>query len=160
MYGAAGQESFSGVMVVDGTADMAYRSTTNFAGMVDATYTHQLPGGHNIVADADFYSIMRYIDDGRGNYGEFAADGTGQATLDLMSAEASGVWNLAFGRGAGCYTDANYNATGAGHVEVTGTGDDSVTFNGMGITAGGGTLQFIADWVGSISVADFSLTAH
>jgi hypothetical protein len=159
MYGPAGQESYSIVTVEDGWADMAYRTTTNFAQMRDCSYGYQLPGGHNIVLDAAFYYIDRYIGDNRGESGEFEAWGTGAATLDCMSAEASGNWALKLGCGCGCYTDANYNATGAGHVEVTGTGNNGVTFNGMGVSTGGGTLQFIADWLGNISIGDYSLTA-
>jgi len=160
MYGAAGQLSWSIVDVEDGTASMAYRSTTNFAQMTDATYGYQLSGGHNIVVNADDYEIDRGILDGRGNSGTLFATGSGSATLDCMSAGASGVWDLVFGRGAGCYTDANFNATGSGgHFAVTGTGVNSVTFNGMGVSSGGGSLSVIADWANNFSINDFSLTA-
>jgi len=159
-YGPSGQTSWSYVGVGDGYASMAYRSTTNFAQQRDCCYTYQLPGGHNIDVNAVYYEIDRYAEDGRGNSGEFYAHGTGTATLDCMNAEASGCWSLKLGGGCGCYTDANYNASGAGHVKVTGTGNNSVAFDGMGISSGGGTLKFIADWVSSISIADYSLTAN
>lgn len=161
MYGNDGQESWSFVGVDGGSASMAYRTTTNFAQMTDATYGYQLSGGHNIVVtSADYYEIDRGISDGRGNSGWLYADGEGSATLDCMSAGASGVWSLQFGRGAGCYTDANFNATGTdGYFEVTGEGNNSITFNGMGVSSGGGSLSFIADWVGSFSIGDCSLTA-
>lgn len=160
MYGNPDQFSISSVYIEEGEADMAYRTTTNYAQMRDCCYGHQLPGGHNIVLDASYYEIDRYIEDGRGNSGEFWAEGTGTATLDCMNAEASGCWSLKLGRGCGCYTDANFNATGAGYVEVTGEGNNSVTFNGMNVSSGGGTLQFIANWVNSISIGDYSLTAN
>jgi hypothetical protein len=161
MYGSGGQVDTAFVGVEDGSASMAFRSTTNFAQMVDGTYTYQLPGGHNIIANAESYLINRFISDGRGDTGTFNAVGNGAATLDCMSSEASGVWNLTLGRGAGCYTDANFNATGlGGTVLVTGVGNDSVTFNGMGASSGGGTLQFVANWLNSVSISDFSLTAH
>ena len=161
MYGNGGQESWCNVGT-DGTASVAFRSTTNFASMTDATYTYQLPGGHNVViTGATGYEIDRGITDGRGNAGSVYATGDGSATLDCMSAEASGVWNLAFGRGAGCYTDANFTAIGAsGYFEATGVGNDSVTFNGLGISSGGGVLSVIANWVNNFSIGDYSLTAH
>lgn len=159
MYGPDGQESYSIVSVEDGWADMSYRTTTNYAQMRDCGYQYQLPGGHNVILDATAYYIDRYISDGRGESGEFEAWGTGAATLDCMSAEASGGWALKLGRGCGCYTDANFNATGAGYVEITGAGNNGVQFNGMGVSTGGGVLQFIADWVGNISISDYSLTA-
>ncbi len=161
MYGAAGQKSYSGVSVSGGTADMAYRSTTNYAAMVDASYGYQLTGGHNIVANADSYVISRYINDGNGELGSFYAVGNGVATLDCMSAEASGNGVLKFGQGAGCYTDANFNASGAGGIAtITGTGGSSVVFTGMGLSSGGGTLQIVADWLNNVSISDYSLTAN
>lgn len=161
MYGSAGQYSWSYVGVDDGSASMAYRSTTNFAQMTDGSYGYQLLGGHNIVVDADSYYIDRGIEDGRGNSGYLEAWGSGTATLDCMTSGASGCWSLTFGRGGGCYTDANFNATGtAGHFEVTGEGNTSITFNGMGVSSGGGSLSFIADWLGSFSISDYSLTAN
>jgi len=160
MYGGDGQESWSVVYVEDGYADMAYRTTTNFAAMKDCCYKYQLPGGHNIVVDADYFEMYRGIDDNRGNSGYIEAYGTGTATLDCMSAEASGCWSLRLGRGCGCYTDASYNATGSGTFEVTGVGKNSVIFNGMGISSGGGSLSFIANYLNSLSVNDYSLTAN
>jgi hypothetical protein len=161
MYGAGGQLDTAFVGVTDGTASIAFRSTTNYAQMVDGTYTYQLPGGHNIVANAAYYEINRLISDGRGNSGEIQAWGGGVATLDCMSSEASGAWNLKLGGGAGCYTDANYQAVGgAGHFQVTGIGNDSVVFNGLGLSSGGGALSIVADWVNSFNIADYSLTAH
>lgn len=161
MYGNGGQVDSAFVGVSDGTASLAFRSTTNFAQMVDASYQHQLSGGHNIVVNGSSYNLDRFISDGRGNSGDVFASGTGIATLDCMSSEASGCWNLKLGRGAGCYTDANFNASGAsGIFQVTGVGVDSVTFNGLGMSAGGGTLQVVANWVNNFSISDYSLTAH
>jgi len=161
MYGAGGQTSWSNVSVSGGSASMAYRSTTNYAAMGDGTYGYQLPGGHNIVVNAVSYLIDRLIADGRGNQGYVLATGNGSATLDCMSAGASGYGSLEFGRGQGCYTDANFSATGiGGRFEATGIGNNSVTFNGMGISSGGGSLSIIANWANSFSINDFSLTAH
>lgn len=161
MYGAGGQVSWSNVSVSGGSASMAYRSTTNFAAMGDGTYTYQLPGGHNIVVNAVSYLIDRLIQDGRGNQGYVLATGNGIATLDCMSAGASGYGSLELGRGQGCYTDANFSATGiSGRFEATGVGNNGVTFNGMGVSSGGGSLSVIANWANSFSINDFSLTAN
>ncbi len=162
MYGVGGQVDTAFVGVTGGTASMAFRSTTNYASLVDATYTYQLSGGHNIVANGTSYGINRNISDGRGDAAGFAATGSGSATFDCMSSEASGLGNLSFGRGAGCYTDANFNATGSGSLNVGGIGNNSITFNGMGATATGtgANLSFVANWSSSISLADYSLTIH
>ena len=161
MYGNGNQTDGINVQVSDGNASVAFRSTTNYAALVDATYTYQLPGGHNVVVNADYYNIFRQITDGRGDSGQIVANGNGTATLDCMSSEASGVWNLTLGRGAGCYTDASFNATGiSGNFVVTGVGNDSVVFNGLGISSGGGALSIVANWVNSFNINDYSLTAH
>jgi hypothetical protein len=129
--------------------------------MGDGTYTYQLPGGHNIVVNAVSYLIDRLIQDGRGNQGYVLATGNGIATLDCMSAGASGYGSLELGRGQGCYTDANFSATGiSGRFEATGVGNNGVTFNGMGVSSGGGSLSVIANWANSFSINDFSLTAN
>ncbi len=161
MYGPAGQHSWSYVGT-DGDASMAYRTTTNYAQMRDCSFGYQLPGGHNVtVAGATSYLIDRGILDGRGNMGYVLATGDGSATLDCMSAEASGGWDLKLGHGCGCYTDANFNATGtSGYFEATGIGNNNVTFHGLGASSGGGTLSFIANWVNSFSIGDYSLSAN
>ena len=115
-------------------------------------------GGHNVVLDAASYEIDRYIDNGGGESGQFWALGGGSATMDCMNGGASGDSSISLGSGCGCYTDANFNATGTGYVEVTGTGDNSVAL--MGNSIGNGTLQFIANWAGSISMPDWHVTAN
>jgi len=164
MYGSAGQVSLGAIAVSGGTASYADRFTTNYAQMVDASYTYQLAGGHNMTANANNYSMIRAISEGNGDSAGFTATGGGTATLDCMSSEASGVWPLTLGRGAGCYTDANFSAAGFGNLNVGGVGHNSVTFNGMGVTvigngsANSATLNFLAGWVGSVSMADYSMT--
>jgi hypothetical protein len=162
MYGVGGQTDYSSVLVDGGTASMAFRSTTNYAQLVNASYGYQLPGGHNIVAVGDLYQMTRTISDGRGDSAAFNAMGTGSAILDCMSSEASGAWNLTLGRGAGCYTDANFNATGMGTLQLYSTGVDSVTLNGMGanVTGPGANITFLASWSNSVSLTDYSVTAH
>ncbi|GAI00258.1 unnamed protein product, partial [marine sediment metagenome] len=174
MYGSDGQHSWSYVGIGSwdetnpedivwvpstGTASMAYRTTTNYAGMIDAGYKFQLPGGHNIVVDADYYELSRGINDGEDSSGILNAWGSGSAILDCMVSGASGNGGVHFGLGGGCYTDANFSAAGSGHFDVTGTGNNSITFSGLGMSSGGGSLAIIADYVNNFSIGDYSLTA-
>lgn len=161
MYGPAGQESGAYVGTADGIASMAVRTTTNFAALKDPTYTYQLPGGHNIVVqDSSLYEIERWVLDGQGNEGFILAGGSGSAVLDSMSSEASGNGGVRLGWGCGCYTDASYNAVGSsGLFNVTGVGNSEVTYQGLGMSSGGGTLSIIANWANSFSINDYSLTA-
>lgn len=159
MYGLAGQQSGTLVGINDGTASVALRTWTNYAAMKDPTYGYQLPGGHNITVSSSLYTIDRWITDGQGNAGYIVSNGNGSAVLDCMSTEASGNGGVRFGWGCGCFTDANYTATGSGHFNVTGIGNTQVTFGGLGITSGGGALSIIADFINGFSIGDYSLTA-
>lgn len=159
-YGLAGQTSYSYVSASGGTASMATRVSTNFASLKVPTYRYQLPGGHNFVADANLYEMYTGVSNGLENWGEVYATGNGFAELDAMSSEASGNGGIRLGWGCGCYTDANFNATGdGGQFKVTGVGNNEVTFKGMGITTGGGNIQLMSNWLESIHVDDFSTTA-
>lgn len=160
MYGDPGQYTFSFLDVDGGTGSMAIGTVSNYAAMKDCTYQNQLPGGHNMVVDANYYILERFVQASDGDFGEFWAIGNGQATLDSMSSDmyATGVL---FGHGCGCYTDASFTATGAGgHVEITGSGGNLVKFEGLGIQSGGGSLSIIADWVNSFNISDYSLTSN
>ena len=160
MYGAPGQMTSSFLSVTDGTGSMAIRTESNFASMIDPTYGYQLAGGHNIVADANFYTLQRYVEASDHSFGSFTASGNGQATLDSMVSEMSAT-GVRLGWGGGCYTDASFNATGSdGDVTITGSGDNLVKFEGLGIQSGGGALSIIANWNNSFSISNYSLTAN
>lgn len=159
-YGPAGQTSYSYVSASGGTASMATRVSTNYASLKVPTYGYQLPGGHNIVANANVYEMFTGVTDGQGNSGEVYAIGNGFAELDAMVSEASGNSGIRLAWGGGCFTDASFNATGDhGQFVLTGIGNNEVTLEGMGITTGGGNLQIMSNWLGSINVDDFSTTA-
>lgn len=160
MYGDPGQQTFSLLSVSDGTGSMAIRTVSNYAAMIDPTYGYQLPGGHNMVVDANYYILERFVQASDGDFGGFYADGNGQATLDSMVSEMSAT-GVRLGWGGGCYTDASFNATGTGgYVNITGSGDNLVKFEGLGMQSGGGSLSIIADWVNSFNISDYSLTAN
>ena len=160
-YGPAGQESYLNAFVIDGNVKLVDIVSTNYASMGKPTYGDQLPGGHNVVADADYYSLMTYIIDGQGNGGQVEAYGNGAMQLDCMNSSASGNGGIKLGHGSGCYTDANQEATGtAGVFSVTGVGNYYVKLEGMGIESAGGSIGIMANWTGSVKIEDFSLTAN
>jgi hypothetical protein len=157
-YGDPGQTSYVYASASGGSTSMATRVSTNYASLIVPTYKFQLPGGHNIVADATAYEMWTGVTDGQGNSGNVYAIGNGVAELDAMVSVAGRGIRLAWG--GGCYTDANFSATGdGGQFKATVIGNSEVTFEGMGITAGGGNLQIISNWLGSIDVDDYSATA-
>jgi len=159
-YGIPGQVSTSILQILDGFGSIATGSQSNYADMKDSTYNQQLPGGHNIVANATWYGMERRVVASDGDSAFVSAFGNGLATLDCMSSEMY-AGRVRLGRGCGCFTDANFSATGIGGTfTASGTGGTGVSFDGMGISSGGGTLSFIANWLNSVSVADYSVTAQ
>ena len=160
MYGAPGQQSYSFLGVSGGTGSVALRTISNFASMIDPTYTHQLTGGHNIIANANSYLMQRLVTASDGSFGSFIASGNGQAELGSMVSEMSAI-GVRLGWGGGCYTDASFTATGTGGlVNITGSGNSLVKFEGLGIQSGGGSLSIIADWLNNFSISNYSLTAN
>jgi hypothetical protein len=159
-YGTPGQQSYAFVGANDGDIALVNRTTTNYAAMKDPCYQYQLSGGHNItVANSSAYEITRFIADGKGNTGNIYAFGDGDAVLDSMSSEMGGT-GIKLGHGCGCYTDANYTASGgSGHFEVTGVGNNSVVFEGLGLSSGGGSLSIVANWANNFSIDNYAVTA-
>jgi len=158
-YGDPGQKSWSFVEVVVGTASMAYRTWTNYASLQDPSYTYQLSGGHNIVADASLYQIDRGVQASDGTQASTLIIGSGTAVLDNMVSSASAT-GVRLGWGGGCYTDANFSATGTGTFTLSATGDTSATTAMAPGMAGANSFQIIASWAGSFSIADYSVTAN
>jgi len=158
-YGDPGQTSWSFVAVDDGTASMAYRTWTNYASLKDPGYKYQLPGGHNIVADADLYLIDRGVQASDGTNASTVITGNGTAVLDNMGSEASAT-GVRLGWGCGCYTDANFSATGTGNFTLSATGDTSATTAMAPGMTGASSFTIIATWTNSFSIADYSVTAQ
>jgi len=159
MYGAPGQTSWSFVVVDDGTASMAYRTWTNYASLKDPSYGYQLSGGHNIIADADAYLINRGVQASDGTNASTLITGSGTAVLDNMVSEASAT-GVRLGWGGGCYTDANFSATGTGTFTLSATGDTSATTAMAPGMVGASSFTIVANWASSFSIADYSVTAQ
>jgi len=134
-----------------GSVDFSLSSIAQYAGMANTS------GGFN--ADASDYTLTNEVYSGTGNAAMFLAMGSGIANIDCWHTSAGNGVN--FGLGQGCYTDADAAMTGpAGTFAVTGQGATSVVYPGMGMSSGGGTLGIVANWVNSLNVANFSLSAN
>jgi len=159
-YGPAGQQSYAYVGIINGNAALQNRSVNNYASMIDANYGYQLPGGHNIVADASAYTIQRWMNSGNGDFAGLLAIGDGKADLGCMVSEASAS-GVRLGWGGGCYTDADFTATGTGQFELMGTGDSSATTAMAPGMTGASSFDFIANWTnGTFTVPDYHVTAN
>ena len=155
MYGPAGQQSFIGVSTVDGTASLWNRSTTNYANLIDANYGWHSNG--QVTVNSTLYSLARWIDSDIGNIAQLFASGSGTANLDCMSSEARGSGETKLGAGAGCYTNADFTATGSGQLQLIGSGNTSATTAMAPGMTGASSFNFIANWLGgTFGVTDYS----
>lgn len=158
MYGAAGQQSYTYVGVINGVATLQNRANTNYASMRDCNYSWH-SNDHITVIGADSYDLDRWMDSGTGNLASLQASGTGDADLDCMSAEASGG-QVRLGASCGCYTNAHFNATGSGAFQLDGVGNTSATTAMAPGMVGASSFSIVANWASSFSIADYSVTAN
>jgi hypothetical protein len=146
-YGPPGQQSYSSVYVEDGWGALSTGGNTNYARSRDCCmYSNLTPNGYNLEANAGSYEIVRQFTANNGDLAYIYGLGSGSAGLDCANSEAwnTGSNHLRLGFGCGCYTDADYNATGVGGLELYGQGQNSVAFNDItttGSTGGGGTYN-------------------
>jgi len=163
-YGPGGQQSFAYIITDDGDASLQNRSTTNFASMRDCNYSWN-SNDHITVSNATNYELWRYMDgdvsDASLNLIDLWAGGSGSADLDCMSSEASGG-RVKLGHGCGCYTNADFTATGSGQFQLYGRGDDSATTQMAPGMTGASSFNFIANWLGgsTFTVPDYSTTVE
>lgn len=160
-YGPAGQQSYTFVGVEDGDATLQNRSGTNYASLKDCNWGWNA-NNHVTVTGADFYTIQRWMDSGDVDFAGLVVNGTGDANLDCMNAESSGNWQATkLGSGCGCYTNADFTATGSGTFDLYAIGDTSTTTAMAPGMTGASSFNFIANWVNStFTVPDYSTAAQ
>ena len=163
-YCPAGQQSYTYVWTDDGNATLQNRVGTNYASMKDCNYGWNA-NDHITVDNATNYALARWVDADSSlantnslNFAGLVASGTGNADLDCMSSEAGNGVRL--GWGCGCFTNANFTATGGGTMQLTGVGNNSATTAMAPGMAGADSFNFIANWTNStFTVPDYSTTA-
>lgn len=159
MYGAGGQQSYSYVGVLDGTALLQDRTATNYASMCDCNYGWHA-NDHITVTEASAYTLARWLNSGNGDFAGLSAAGNGSADLDCMSSSANGA-GVILGKGCGCYTNADFTATGSGAFRLQAAGDTSTTTAMAPGMTGASSFDFIATWLNStFTVPDYSTTAQ
>jgi hypothetical protein len=193
MYGAAGQTTSSFVGVgSDGVGEMATGNANNYAGGGTGTYAKpHTSGGYNYQASGTNYLIQSYVGvlpgniySPVGNNAWLQSIGTGTAKINDMSNDYGGN-SLTFGKGQGCYTNANAIMTGLGQFAVNAFGTNgiqsalgsytlggvsnlNIVATGTGINYGSGitttgnglgstTLSVIANYANGATVTDYSL---
>jgi hypothetical protein len=162
-YGPAGDASFNHLLVEDGWGAMAMANWTNYASLKDCCYGKpRTVGSHHFEADAVYYEMGKQVDANDGDFAYVRAWGSGTAELDCMNSE---TWNgsMKLGRGCGCYTDADFNAVGSGTFDVYAEGNNGAAFYAFPLsssgdgTPGSASVQIIANFATSFSIADYSV---
>jgi len=157
MYGPAGQQSYIGVITADGNATLANRSRTNYADMIDGNYDWQ-SNNHITVTGSSMYKLDRWMDGGTGNSAGILAWGSGDAKLTAMSSEAKNS-QVRLGWGAGCHTNARFNASGSGVMNLWADSKATATTALLpGLSAQ--KFDILVNWTnGTLDIGDYSTTA-
>jgi hypothetical protein len=160
MYGASGQGAFTHVGADTGSeVAVATGANSNYASMGVGTYAkpHTL-GGYNFQGLGNVFinhGVMASDGDGAG----FIFNGaSGTVGINAMSSDM-GATGFTFGKGAGCYTNANVLASGIGSFEIGANSGHAMSGNGWSIT---GPSAFAQTWTfgSGLSVSDFSLAGN
>jgi hypothetical protein len=158
MYGPAGQNTFSFIGVnPDGTAEMGMCTKSNYAFLQQANYGKPEGWVNGVQFKANSptaFQIIHQVTNSEGDTAWFDSQGTGTAEISCMSSDIySG--SLKFGKGAGCYTKADFNGTGTQSLEFFSQGHSSVSQFGFTVpgdgTAGSATLNTLIGFSGTFS---------
>lgn len=153
MYGAAGQESYT-YIGSSGTGDFAWHSNSNYASLVNSNYGWQ--SDNQMQATGDHY-IRHYLSVNPDNGAEIivAADGTTQISDMCDSAGTS----FSFGKGCGCYTNAEVDTEGSGSFNLFADADNKIITD-TGITVNEGNLNTHSDFTGGFHFNNFALQGN
>lgn len=162
MYGAAGQTSYSYVSSDDGVATMAFQTVTNYASLVSSNYGFQ--ANQQFTVSGTNIDIIHSLTTGNGvEGGSLVLDGTGTASVDYMTDGYTNYNQFEFGSGAGCYTNADVTASGAGLLTIGGSADNNMWANdGSWSIAGSGGVTHGESWSynGLLTVNNYAFTGN
>jgi hypothetical protein len=140
MYGAAGQHTSSFIAVnPDGTAGMGMCTSTNFAAAQEANYGNPLGwvSGYQFTANSpSLFQITHQVWDSDGDTAYVNSFGSGSAAIKSMSSDL-GAGSLTFGKGAGCYTAADFTGNGSQTLEFGSSGHSAINQFGFAVPGNG-----------------------
>jgi len=130
-YGEAGQKSYTYIDTF-GTGDFAWKSSSNYASLSNCNYGWQANG--QIQATGSHY-IDHYFSISPTEGAEIVVDADANTVITDMS-EKSGKSSYTFGKGCGCYTNAEVDIVGSGTFDLYAHADNSIVTD-TGITTDG-----------------------
>ena len=134
-YGEAGQKSYTSMnnmIGTGGTSDFAWRSSSNYASLSSCNYGWQANG--QIQATGNHF-IDHYFSISPTEGAEIIVDADANTVITDMS-EKSGKSSYTFGKGCGCYTNAEVDIVGSGTFDLYAHADNSIVTD-TGITTDG-----------------------
>lgn len=160
MYGAGGQSTFTAVSLTGGgSAEIAVHNNANYASLRQVNWNQDRTTNGKTLEASGVYSFTHGISS---NVSEgAAASGSGSGSVDLTtnaSTANNGGWN--FGKGAGIFTLAKYNASGSGGVSFNGQADNVVNTTFGSFSGPGASANFGGTFGSGASVPDFSMSGN
>jgi hypothetical protein len=154
MYGPAGQESYTFISST-GTGDLAWRSSANYAALTNSEYGFQ--NSNQMQATEDHY-IFHSLGISENEVASIAVDANGTTQITDMC-DSTWVSSYSFGKGCGCYTNANVNTVGSGSFNLLAKADNQITTD-SGITVNGGSLNIRSDFANGFHFSNFALSGN
>jgi len=129
-YGDAGQNSYT-FIGSSGTGDLAWRSTSNYASLKSSNYGWQANGQIQATGNQEIIHTFGTATEWAGMH--VVADAT---TYISDMSEGSNSGGYVFGKGLGCYTNAEVDIVGSGTFDLDAYADNSIVTD-TGITTDG-----------------------
>ena len=132
MYGAPGQRAYTyAVADANSVIEVATGASSNYASMGVGTYAKpKTTGGYNFRGVGTSFGVQHGVVTSDLDGAELILNGAGTVGINAMSSDI-GASSYKFGKGQGCYTNANVVATGSGNFKI-----NAVATNQMKIDAG------------------------
>lgn len=155
MYGVDGQQSYTYIqsLGLTATGNFAWSTSSNYAGLGNSNYGWQ--SNNQMMATGDHY-IRHYLSADINNGAQIIVDAVGTTQVTDMCDSAGGT-SFNFGKGCGCYTNANVAITGAGLFDLSSASDNQIVTD-TGIIVNGGNYNVHSVFTGGFQFGNFALT--
>lgn len=162
MYGVANERSYTYVGSSDvGSVD--FRTGGNFASLKSCNYGFQ--ASDHFYASGDYIVQHQLWDGDEGGW--LLNTGSGTTDIDLMSESTWGTTeSFNFGKGCGCYTNADVISTGSGRFELHGEADNLLNVGMLPFSVSGdgspgsATFTFSASYGSGLTIPDISFDGN
>lgn len=124
-YGPADQTTFSSIGASD-WASLTFQTRTNYADLDSSNYGFKATD--HFLAEGEYGAFHEVVNGD--NYAYFEVGGDGTLDIDHMT-DDTWTTGIKFGKGCGCYTNADVTQTGSGYFELGAEFENSFTMGGM-----------------------------